>query len=107
VILLFPPPHSPLHCPFSILCTSFFLSYTDPAPTEIYTLSLHDALPILNEFQTSLTVRYILIDCQKCIWCYFITEFFNLWNQFPMSIYFTHFLFGAQMNGKIYDVLFE
>src|SRR5439155_23368421 len=23
--------------------------FTDPAPTEFYTLSLHDALPILNE----------------------------------------------------------
>src|SRR5207249_11693496 len=24
--------------------------FTDPAPTEIYTLSLHDALPILNDY---------------------------------------------------------
>src|SRR5437762_13916154 len=28
-------------------CSLF--TYTDPAPTEIYTLSLHDALPILRE----------------------------------------------------------
>src|SRR5205807_10443104 len=31
------------HC-----CVFFF--FTDPAPTEIYPLSLHDALPILNQF---------------------------------------------------------
>src|SRR5207247_11457685 len=30
----------------SSLCMSFFFSFTDPASTEIYTLSLHDALPI-------------------------------------------------------------
>src|SRR5205814_10512130 len=28
------------------LFLSLFLSFNDPAPTEIYTLSLHDALPI-------------------------------------------------------------
>src|SRR5439155_25633944 len=32
---------TPLHCP------STFLFSTDTTPTEIYTLSLHDALPIL------------------------------------------------------------
>src|SRR5207249_9119828 len=31
----------------SLLSFSFFF-FNDPAPTEIYTLSLHDALPILN-----------------------------------------------------------
>src|SRR5437764_633750 len=30
--------------PYSVICTLFF---NDPATTEIYTLSLHDALPIL------------------------------------------------------------
>src|SRR5689334_25249281 len=29
------------------LMLSFFFFFTDPATTEIYTLSLHDALPIL------------------------------------------------------------
>src|SRR5699024_12826750 len=29
-----------------LLLFFFFFSFTDPAPTEIYTLSLHDALPI-------------------------------------------------------------
>src|SRR5262245_65430488 len=38
-----------LCCPFSCtsLCSSFsFFFFTDTATTEIYTLSLHDALPI-------------------------------------------------------------
>src|SRR5690349_23982708 len=29
-------------------CQLFFFFFNDPATTEIYTLSLHDALPILN-----------------------------------------------------------
>src|SRR6266702_6733585 len=28
----------------------FFFFFNDPAPTEIYTLSLHDALPIIAEW---------------------------------------------------------
>src|SRR2546422_8563803 len=35
----------PLFCPFS-----FFFFFNDTATTEIYTLSLHDALPILVSF---------------------------------------------------------
>src|SRR5437870_13014475 len=31
---------------FSELCVLLFFFFNDPAPTEIYTLSLHDALPI-------------------------------------------------------------
>src|ERR1019366_10568361 len=31
---------------FSILCCCFFFFFNDTATTEIYTLSLHDALPI-------------------------------------------------------------
>src|SRR5207302_10820221 len=41
--------HLLYHIPHS---NSFFLSFfffNDPAPTEIYTLSLHDALPILRD----------------------------------------------------------
>src|SRR5205823_15114818 len=30
----------------SATCLYFFFFFNDPAPTEIYTLSLHDALPI-------------------------------------------------------------
>src|SRR5256885_15868146 len=29
-----------------ISCSGFFFFFNDPAPTEIYTLPLHDALPI-------------------------------------------------------------
>src|SRR5690606_41714629 len=32
------------------LCLASFFSLTDTAPPEIYTLSLHDALPISTEF---------------------------------------------------------
>src|SRR5690606_42039392 len=37
-------------CPFSTVSfpTLFLFFFTDPAPTEIYTLSLHDALPICS-----------------------------------------------------------
>src|SRR5438046_8051865 len=42
--------HSSLSCSrFTLLCFSFFFLFfffNDTAPTEIYTLSLHDALPI-------------------------------------------------------------
>src|SRR6266496_6655724 len=34
--------------PTSVLCFSFFFFFNDTATTEIYTLSLHDALPILG-----------------------------------------------------------
>src|SRR2546422_4661751 len=33
-----------------VCCISFFFFFNDTATTEIYTLSLHDALPILLEF---------------------------------------------------------
>src|SRR5204863_1491930 len=35
-----------LLCIFPYLSSSFFFFFNDPATTEIYTLSLHDALPI-------------------------------------------------------------
>src|SRR2546427_11075604 len=34
------------HLPHSSLCSLFFFFFNDTATTEIYTLSLHDALPI-------------------------------------------------------------
>src|SRR5438876_4613903 len=42
---------------------SFFFFFTDPATTDIYTLSLHDALPIL-ELRLQLLVRdvEVLLD---------------------------------------------
>jgi len=36
-------------CPALALFSSLFLFFTHPATTEIYTLSLHDALPICLE----------------------------------------------------------
>src|SRR5712664_5032437 len=35
-------------CPFNFICCFFFF-FNDTATTEIYTLSLHDALPICPE----------------------------------------------------------
>src|SRR5205807_10244409 len=35
-----------LHCVFPLPSTLFLFFFTAPPPTEIYTLSLHDALPI-------------------------------------------------------------
>src|SRR2546422_11771823 len=35
---------------FSLLSFSFFFFFNDTATTEIYTLSLHDALPISKDF---------------------------------------------------------
>src|SRR2546422_9204200 len=35
-------------CSTRLLCASFFFFFNDTATTEIYTLSLHDALPIFH-----------------------------------------------------------
>src|SRR5437867_9852956 len=40
------PPHFSLSCFHTHLSYSLFFFFNDPATTEIYTLSLHDALPI-------------------------------------------------------------
>src|SRR5262245_62512185 len=37
----------------SLLSILFFFFFNDPAPTEIYTLSLHDALPISSQRPSS------------------------------------------------------
>ena len=37
-----------------------FFFFNDTATTEIYTLSLHDALPIYHEITTIFTLRYFL-----------------------------------------------
>src|SRR5437879_13602398 len=39
------------------LCSFFFFFFNDPATTEIYTLSLHDALPIWFGFRPHLRER--------------------------------------------------
>ena len=50
------------------LCVLFFFFFNDTATTEIYTLSLHDALPIsLVEISVIIAAAYI---------CFFIAEHF-------------------------------
>src|SRR2546421_4528127 len=44
-------PYFPLPL-FLLLIISFFFFFNDTAPTEIYTLSLHDALPIFRRMQS-------------------------------------------------------
>src|SRR5699024_12305454 len=51
----FLPPRFPSHLPFlSLSLPAFasppFFSFNDPSPSVIYTLSLHDALPIFLSF---------------------------------------------------------
>src|SRR5438477_12575457 len=41
------------------LYTFFFFFFNDPAPTEIYTLSLHDALPISARSAARFALRFI------------------------------------------------
>src|SRR5256885_192302 len=48
--------HISLTISSSILLVFFFFFFNDTATTEIYTLSLHDALPILLQLALSLTV---------------------------------------------------
>src|SRR5262249_60701239 len=40
-----------------LLLSSCFFFFNDPATTEIYTLSLHDALPIFSVFSLSIILR--------------------------------------------------
>src|SRR5690349_25143350 len=40
------------------VCRLFFFLFTDTAPTEIYTLSLHDALPIFERGQQLVGVEH-------------------------------------------------
>src|SRR5260370_27833287 len=43
----------------------FFFFFNDTATTEIYTLSLHDALPISGEKCCDLWARGLQLECQK------------------------------------------
>src|SRR6266849_6592829 len=47
-----------LCCPGAILAISFFFFFNDTATTEIYTLSLHDALPIWSPDYVKLAEAY-------------------------------------------------
>src|SRR5205807_10552494 len=52
----------------SIIFSSFFFFFNDPATTEIYTLSLHDALPILSIFRSgsqAAKIRFIGCRCGR------------------------------------------
>src|SRR6266567_9196272 len=46
------------HCEF--VCFFFFFFFNDTATTEIYTLSLHDALPIFTNVETT---HYLIGSC--------------------------------------------
>src|SRR5688572_32552498 len=49
-----------------IITYIFFFFFNDPATTEIYTLSLHDALPILEEYRMVVRIiddLEILLNC--------------------------------------------
>src|SRR3712207_9238323 len=43
---------------FHVCCVSLFFFFNDTATTEIYTLSLHDALPISNDAGDTLKGSY-------------------------------------------------
>src|SRR5437773_11124088 len=45
-------PTYPIRYP-SLLTLFFFFFFNDPAPTALYTLSLHDALPICAQWRSS------------------------------------------------------
>src|SRR2546427_9266103 len=49
------------------VCVVFFFFFNDTATTEIYTLSLHDALPILNPMVARHGGRVELIDVQDAV----------------------------------------
>src|SRR5436853_941658 len=42
---------------YPLFCYFFFFFFNDTAPTEIYTLSLHDALPILSTTLSSTSAK--------------------------------------------------
>src|SRR3712207_9586763 len=50
-----------------VLCLIFF--FNDTATTEIYTLSLHDALPILSTKFVVPTTLYLLVPSESTIPC--------------------------------------
>src|SRR5687767_15895830 len=50
---------------FSLFFLFFFFFFNDPATTEIYTLSLHDALPIFLRFTAHTQRRDLRIDFEE------------------------------------------
>ena len=54
-----------------VICCFFFFFFNDTATTEIYTLSLHDALPILSDRVDSSTKVLVLMSS---------IHFWNIWS---------------------------
>src|SRR6266496_6551251 len=53
----------------------FFFFFNDTATTEIYTLSLHDALPIRSgPGPRSAKKKYLQVACTNLLTCYFLGE---------------------------------
>src|SRR5256885_2536566 len=48
--------------------SSFFFFFNDTATTEIYTLSLHDALPICEAIWQEVWQRSVHFPRQPCMW---------------------------------------
>src|SRR5699024_12652010 len=47
----------------AVMVTTFlFFFFPSPSPTDIYTLSLHDALPICKSYQSSFTAETDLVQ---------------------------------------------
>src|SRR5258707_3836626 len=51
----------------------FFFFFNDTATTEIYTLSLHDALPISESDRTAYTAAYARPGRTRAGWPYFVS----------------------------------
>src|SRR5205809_8079475 len=52
-----------LLCFFLLFFLLFFFFFNAPATTEIYTLSLHDALPIFEAFEDSDGIGAVILGC--------------------------------------------
>src|SRR5205807_3349717 len=60
----------------------YYYFFTNPSTTEIYTLSLHDALPISRQLAAKLGYHYIDIGAMyRAITLYFIRENINVQNE--------------------------
>src|SRR3712207_7891171 len=55
-----------------------FFFFNDTATTEIYTLSLHDALPILNEGYVIHSFQEFIRDLETITYCSYINELIDI-----------------------------
>src|SRR3712207_7569355 len=58
---------SPCECAWVPTCRAYFFFFNDTATTEIYTLSLHDALPISITVAVSFATRTSMVPIIGCI----------------------------------------